>query len=318
MRKLLLVTLVGLFAAWSPAHSPHAAPAPPQASAGGRRIELRSESGSTIRGWLAPGRPGAGAVLLLHGIGGKASDMLGRARFLARAGFSVLAIDFRGHGDSTPARTTYGALESADARAAVEFLRATLPGERIGVIGVSMGGAAALLGPSPLPIQALVLESVYPTIDDATRDRLRVWFGRIGEALAPLVEAALLPRDGVTAADLRPIDRIREQTAPVLVLAGTHDRYTTLRESRALFARAPEPKALWEVEGAAHVDLHAFSRAEYERRVGSFLAARLEARREASGAERRSLSALRPVQAEDDPQGPGRADDRAERDGRDE
>jgi len=244
-------------------------------------IELRSGSRSTIRGWFAPGRPGAGAVLLLHGIGASRLDMIGRARFLASAGYSVLLVDFRGHGDSSAARSTYGGLESHDARAAVEFLRQTLPLERIGVIGISMGGAAALLGPTPLPVQALVLESVYPTIADAVRNRLQAWLGSIGQALAPSVLTWLFPREGVAEDALRPIDRIHEQIAPVFVLAGADDRYTTVRESRELFAHAREPKAFWQVDGAAHVDLHAFSPEEYERRVSAFLAQHL--RRVADG-----------------------------------
>ena len=36
-------------------------------------------------------------------------------------------------------------------------------------------------------------------------------------------------------------------------------------------------KSLWIVPGAAHVDLHAFAPAEYERRVGSFMQERLRA-----------------------------------------
>lgn len=269
------LAVVTLFATCAPSRVPRAAPQSAPDDLGARPVELRSASRTTIRGWFAAGRPGAGAVLLLHGMGASRVDMLGRARFLAAAGYSVLLVDFRGHGDSSDARTTYGALESHDARAAVEFLRESLPRERIGVIGISMGGAAALLGPAPLPVQALVLESVYPTIADAVRDRLRAWLGPLGRAFTPSVLAWLFPREGVTADALRPIDRIREQTAPVFLLAGADDRYTTLEESRALFAHAREPKVLWEVDGAAHVDLHAFSRAEYERRVGAFLAQHL-------------------------------------------
>lgn len=237
-------------------------------------VELRSGR-DTIRGGFVRGDPGAGAVLLLHGVGACGHDMLERARFLFAAGYSVLVIDFRGHGDSTPERTTWGGLESRDARAALAYLHAALPRERIGVIGISMGGAAALVGPTPMPVDALVLESVYPTIADAVRNRLRAWLGPLGRVITPTVLASLFPRDGVTAEDLRPIDHIEAQTAPVLVIAGTGDRYTTVQESRALFARAREPKALWEVPGAGHDDLHAFARADYERRVGAFLSRHL-------------------------------------------
>lgn len=264
-RHVGVALVTGLLAACTPAR------VPPPDDLGPDPVRFHSGSGSTIHGWLSRGRTGAGAILLLHGIGASRQEMIGRARFLRSAGFSVLAIDFRGHGDSTGGRSTYGGLESRDAAAAVEFLRHTLPMERIGVIGISMGGAAMLLGQAPLPVQALVLESVYPTIDDAVRDRLRAWLGPIGRVLAPIVMSWLFPRDGVAAADLRPIDRIREQTAPVFVLAGSADRYTPPSESRSLFDRAPEPKAFWSVDGAGHDDLHEFARAEYERRVGAFL-----------------------------------------------
>jgi pimeloyl-ACP methyl ester carboxylesterase len=265
------LALVASMASCAPAHSSPGTHALVPRELGGRAVELRSPSGSTIRGWYARGRPGAGAVVLLHGIGASAADMLGRARFLAASGYSVLLVDFRGHGASDPARSTYGGRESGDARVAVEFLRAALPRERVAAIGISMGGAAALLGDAPLPVDALVLESVYPTIDAAIRNRMRAWLGPVGKALTRSVTQWLLPREGVTAADLRPIDRIGEQAAPVFVLAGAADPYTPPRETRALYERARAPKALWVIEGAAHVDLHAFAGAEYERRVGGFL-----------------------------------------------
>ncbi len=245
---------------------------PPPQDLDAEPVAFRSSSGSDIHGWFVRGRPHAGAVVLLHGIGESRLTMVDRARFLCAAGYSVLLIDFRAHGESPGDETTYGALESRDARAAVEFVRSALPSERVGVIGISMGGAAALLGETPLPVQALVLESVYPTIRDAVRDRLRAWLGPIGPPFTGLVLHSIFPRDGVTPGDLRPIDRIGEQTAPVLVAAGTADRYTTRSESRALFERARSPKELWEVDHAAHVDLHAFAPAEYERRIGAFLA----------------------------------------------
>jgi dienelactone hydrolase len=59
----------------------------------------------------------------------------------------------------TPAIVRFSASSS------VAFVRARLPNERIGAIGASLGGAAALLGPHPLPVNALVFfESVYPDI----------------------------------------------------------------------------------------------------------------------------------------------------------
>jgi len=102
--------------------------------------------------------------------------MLGRAEFLHEQGFTVLAPDFQAHGESPGEHVTYGARESLDAASAMAYLHEVAPQERVGVIGVSMGGAATLLGPGPVPANAYVLESVYPTIRDALSDRLSTWF----------------------------------------------------------------------------------------------------------------------------------------------
>ena len=277
-------------AAWSgcvmtrPAHT---APLSPPAGLAVRPVHFASESGGTIRAWLLPGVPGAGAILLLHGVGDNRTSMVGRARFLHRAGYTVLLPDFQAHGESEGPQITFGALESLDARAAVAFLRACSAGERVGVIGVSMGGAAALLGPGPLRADAFVLESVYPTIRQALDDRLGVWMGPFGglrRFVTPLVLQGVSGELGIGEEALRPIDRVSEAGAPVLVVAGTRDAYTPLDESRDLFAHAREPREFWAVEGAGHEDLHAFAGAEYESRIGAFLGRYLRA--DAPGSQR--------------------------------
>ena len=250
----------------------------PPAALGAVAVEFASKSGSVIHAWFMRGRPGSGAVLLLHGVGENRAAMLGRARFLHDAGFTVLAPDFQAHGESLGDHITFGALESKDAEAAMDYLHTANPDERIGVIGVSMGGAAALIGSAARQTDAVVLESVYPTFRDAVSDRLETWFGPfwfLGPPLAPALIGMVVPSIGVNEDQLRPIDRIGCARAPILLIAGTADSYTPLAESQALFARARSPKELWAVEGAGHEDLHAFAKTEYERRVGSFFAEHL-------------------------------------------
>src|SRR5689334_14857473 len=107
--------------------------------AGVSEVSYPSLSGSTLRAWYAPGRAGKGAVLLLHGVGSNRTSMLGRLRFLHARGYTILAPDFQAHGESPGAHVTFGARESLDAAASVQYLRARDPDERLGVIGVSMG-----------------------------------------------------------------------------------------------------------------------------------------------------------------------------------
>jgi fermentation-respiration switch protein FrsA (DUF1100 family) len=261
--------------------------APPPAKLDARTVVFASASGSLIHAWLSRGRPGGGAVLLLHGVGSNRESMLGRAEFLHEAGFTVLAPDFQAHGESPGTHVTFGARESLDAAAAMEYLREVAPLERVGVIGVSMGGAATLLGPGPLSANAFVLESVYPTIRDALSDRLATWFwpfGIVGRWFTSPLIGVMGSEIGVSESELQPIDRIARINAPLLLISGTADPYTPLVEAESLYARAPARKSFWAVPGAGHEDLHAFAPREYEQRVGSFLERCLRARADSTRA----------------------------------
>ena len=166
----------------------------PPAGLRAQAVEFPSASGARIHGWFVAGLPGSGAVVLMHGVHADRRTLVARAEFLSRAGYAVLLFDFQGHGESIGKTITFGFWESRDATAAVNFIREKIPGEKIGVIGVSMGAAAALLAEPPLPVDAMVLESCYPTIYQATKDRLMNRFGLPGRLATPLltvpVEAA--------------------------------------------------------------------------------------------------------------------------------
>ena len=156
-----------------------------------------------------------------------------------------------------------------------------MPQERIGAIGTSLGGAAALLGARPLAVNALVLESVYSDIKPAVVNRISVAIGAsVGNIVAQPLEFALElllpPMLGVTAGDLRPIDHIAAVAAPVLVASGTRDDRTTIAEASAMFDRAKHPKTFWAVAGARHVDLEAYAPEDYRQRVLPFLKANLQ------------------------------------------
>jgi len=241
----------------------------------GRDVEFESGSGSKLRGWFIPGRSGAGAVVLTHGFRGDRRQMLGRASFLSKAGYSVLLFDFQAHGESPGKQITIGYLESRDAQAAVEFMKNNCPGEKLGVIGLSMGGAAVVLASPALEVDAMVLEAVYPDIERATADRMERYFGAWARGLGRLLIMQLPLRAGIEKGALRPIDRVGAIKAPKLIIVGAKDRHTKLDESRELFAAAAEPKEFWVVEEAAHVDVHQMVKEEYERRILDFFEKRL-------------------------------------------
>ena len=239
-------------------------------------VEILSGGRTRIAGWFAVGENDKPGILLLHSVRSDRREMVGRGKFLREAGYSVLLIDMQAHGETPGENITFGLRESSDAHAAVSFLRARVKGRKVGVIGVSLGGAASLLGESPVEADAVILEAVYSSIQTAVRNRISIHMGSFGEVLAPLLTLQIELRLGVPLEALSPLNSIGRLNAPVMIIAGTEDRHTVREESRRLFEQAQDPKQLWLIDGAKHENFHLYAGKEYEKRVLQFLRRHLE------------------------------------------
>lgn len=112
------------------------------------------------------GDPGDPPVLLLHG-GGQTRNSWGKAqRELIDAGYYVVSVDARGHGESDWIGNQDYSLASqvADVRA----LCASMPGKPA-LVGASMGGVNSLIacGEDPKLASALILVDVAPRLEAA-------------------------------------------------------------------------------------------------------------------------------------------------------
>ncbi len=267
---LTICLVVMLFVLWragtvlvAPANGP--IPAPP------RDLDVNDVQFGGVNGWLVPGAQPGNCVVLMHGVRANRAGMIARARLFRRHGYTVLLFDFQAHGESSGKQITFGYRESANAHAAVKFLRSKLQCRKLVAVGRSLGGAASLLGDRPLQVDALILESVYPTIEAAVANRLVIKLGDLGHHVAPLLTWQLPVRLDISLDQLRPIDAIRHVTSPILVIGGSADQHTLREETYRLHASAPAPKELWVVEGADHADIYEYAGPEYERQVFSFI-----------------------------------------------
>ncbi|MEA3299059.1 MAG: alpha/beta hydrolase [Pseudomonadota bacterium] len=147
----------------------------------GHRVRLvASEGGDTARP----------SVVLLHG-GGQTRHAWNRlAKTLVSAGYHVLSLDLRGHGDSDWAPD--GDYSSDAFMADIRAVLAELP-DRPVLVGASLGGLMSLLtvGESEEPTaRALVLVDVTPRIDMAGRARIIGFMRDNIKGFASLDEAA--------------------------------------------------------------------------------------------------------------------------------
>jgi dienelactone hydrolase len=142
-------------------------------AAAAQRVTFRTDDGVTIAAtWYEPSsRPGP-AVILVHMLQRSRRDWEPLAQRLASEGIGALAIDLRGHGESTglapsaaEESATFASL-LADVRAARRFLASrndVQPG-RVGIAGASLGASLAVLHASAdATVSSLALLS--PSLD---------------------------------------------------------------------------------------------------------------------------------------------------------
>ncbi len=237
-------------------------------------LRLRTCDGVTIAATFTPGRNDRSpAILLLHGVGASRDAVAANAAWLSRLGYATLAIDFRGHGQSDLTPRSFGLQEALDAQAAFKWLKWRQRGAPIAVIGISLGGAASLLGSAgPLPADALILQAVYPDIRHAIRNRIASrTTASIAYVLEPLLSFQARWRYGVWPARLSPIATLPRYRGAVFVIGGQHDRSTPAEETRAMFDAARGFKQLWLVPEGDHAEICGLTDAGYRNRVKAFL-----------------------------------------------
>lgn len=188
-----------------------------------------------VYGWWAPTPNAHYAVLLVHGRSRRAGWMYPYAKLLQDRA-SVMAIDLPGHGKSRYALVSYGVRESKTIRDAVRWLEthSDLP---ILILGVSMGGASAILAQARHPsdrVFAMITIGAYDAIETvfrhvAQRTGLSWSWARYIFQLAGRIA-------GFDLQNYRPIDHVSALQIPLLITQGAHDELVDPQAAKRMAA----------------------------------------------------------------------------------
>lgn len=218
-------------------------------------VRMAGPRGKQLSGWLVspshtPPHP-VPAVLVMHGWGANASMMGAVAAPLHAAGFAVLLLDARCHGNSGDEPFTSMPRFAEDIAAGLAWLR-TQPGiaaDQLALLGHSVGAGACLLHASQHhDVCAVVSLSAFAHPTEVMRRLLadnRVPYPVIGWYVLRHVQHVI----GTTFNAIAPVHTIARVRCPVLLVHGNHDATVPVSDAQRLQAAAAGHAQLLLIDG---------------------------------------------------------------------
>jgi hypothetical protein len=205
-----------------------------------------------IHGWWIPAsKPSAPTILYFHGNGSNNGDLTDIAAIFHQLGLSVLLIDYRGYGRSSPTFPNETRVYE-DAEAAWNYLtnQRQIKPQNIFVFGHSIGGAITLvayayaiaieLATKHPEMAGLITEGTFTSAKDVAKQ-------------TPLFR--FLPLNWILTQHFDSISKIKLLQTPILILHGDRDEVIPCSMSEQLYAVAPEPKQLVIIPQAGHSNI---------------------------------------------------------------
>jgi len=248
----------------------------PQANLGAafEDVQFRTTDGLLLQGWYIPSKNGA-AVIAFPGRSGPQKQ----ARMLARHGYGVLLFDRRGEGESDGDPNAFGWGGERDLYAAAAYLRSRpdLDPNRIGAIGLSVGGEMLIHAAAHSDAFAAVVsegasgQSLRDELaNPGLRDRLLDLPAQISLVAAMTVFTDQLPPPSLKS------EVAKIAPAAVFFVYGERGQGgSEEKPNQGFYEAAREPKQLWGVPKGQHIAGITTQPEEYERRVIGFFDAAL-------------------------------------------
>lgn len=212
-----------------------------------------------IHGWWIPTSDSSAPVLLyFHGNGSNNGDLVDIAAMFHQLGLSVLLIDYRGYGKSSPTFPNETRVYQ-DAIAAWDYLTGdrNIDPQNIFVYGHSLGGAIAIdLAIKHPQMAGLITEGTFTSIRDmAALDK----FFRV------------FPLDWIINQHFNSITKIKSLKVPLLIIHGNRDELIPMSMAEQLYANAPQSKQLVTIAEANHNNLPQVGGSEYFSNLKQFI-----------------------------------------------
>ena len=242
-------------------------------------IRMPSRFGYSLTGTFIPNPQTTDKTLIfLHGFSESRLAGLSYLNIYLNAGFNLLLVDSRAHGESGGQSVTWGVYEKHDVDQWVDWLRHRFPKGTIGMHGISMGAATALLhaglNESNKRVSFYIADSAYSDLESLLADQMSQRLQLPGnippQVLLPYANAVTYLRARFTFGAASPLRIVQQVTTPVLYIHGEADRLVPASMSQQLYSMTKGRRQIQLFPRADHVSSIYTDRSRYRMVVQGF------------------------------------------------
>jgi pimeloyl-ACP methyl ester carboxylesterase len=216
---------------------------------------VASFDGKKISYWFFPGNndPAKPTLIILHGFGASKDHMFTYMLFAQQNGYSVAALDFRGHGDSDSSLCSFGFNEKQDVLAVMKELRAKGK-SRFVLWGTSMGAVTAALTAETKPegLAGMILDAPFDTLRHTLAHHADLFFNLPEFPLLNITYWRVEHRVGYETKAIDVPRALKSVHVPLLVMAAEKDVRMPVPLVRGIYEAANEPKSFYIIPKVPH------------------------------------------------------------------
>lgn len=210
---------------------------------GWQSVRITSRYGYALEGTFIPSpTPSNKTIILLHGISATQNMGLHFAELYLSNGYNLLIYDSRAHGLSGGSCVSWGYYEKYDLDQWIDWLLEKNPQSTIGVHGVSMGAATALmhsaLNESTKRVKFYVADSAYSDLTKLITLKLNNLTGLNSSLwiniLVKYASLAAYCQSNFLYEEVSPIKYVAQVTTPILYLHGDADTLIPIEMAQSL------------------------------------------------------------------------------------
>ncbi len=236
-------------------------------------VSLQTKNGTHISAWIIkPDSVSKGTVILFHGIGGTRSILMDEANEFRFLGYTVMMVDFRGHGESEGKTTSIGYREAEEVWLAYELMLSR--GEKnIFLYGSSMGAVAISRALSVYALRpaGVILEMPFFSLQTYLKAKAKL-LGFPAQPFAFFTTFWVGAEKGFSGFRHKTTRYLKQAVSPLLIQCGTRDAFVSEEEIRKIEAAAASgKKKLVLYANAQHESLLRFDTAKWRAEIKSFL-----------------------------------------------